>query len=735
MLLGIKMSTSGPIETITPPASLSALITTGNEKAALSLIKKGTFNLREFDKLGMQAIHYAAIKGSMRVFKKLCEKGADPYAPDQNGFSPYYHAVIHKQNEVIEYYDKNYPLELEPTEDDNDNQKLNDFLKSCGLQSYMISPNDDAEGENYIIGLFKPAVTMTEAKPLKSTKSSKPDLKKQLATVINPILLTRIAYGIKEAFTPAEILKVLIAQLPNLEHKAKLASIYFIKELIRQDHNNEWIDNPDFSVKFIEFTDGLGTSLALTSLRIKLRAYYEKKLNKQTKYLENAFLLAADLSKMFGEAFLKLSPKSFLARNMLTNFEQNEAFLALSHLTNQLSHLVCLDILHATSAEQAAQRVVFYMDVMAFCLKENKPLANTEALPLNFAAAAAIYNGLQFNVIRRLDSISSQIPDAYKMVLQKYDELFNPSSKGLRAAMTEHPSCIPVTAVYSADKDKIAENKQLTARISLFGKLNELYDKHYRYIKSIIRQPNSTFMTDIASQLQKVTFKEEDAYWYSYQLQPARVINLDISENAGIIIGHLKLCRDVRSLLALKQSNIEHRGLNAKAVMESYLKGQTLIKPEEQALILELCDKVIEQFEKDTPAVEKEKAQKKLIRQNRKLTKAKGLGTESELLTQQLQALTLDSGLGDNIDRPRAQTKVDIRTGNTDSSEASFPRRRKVSFSSRRPEKNNLPFDLGATSSTFTPLASAKKSAANAATPSSPSTAAPEPLDSNFKPM
>lgn len=702
MLLGIKMSTHGAVKESTPSYNtLNDFINSKNEKAAIALIKKGDIALNKFDKKGYLPIHWAAAKGCIKVFKALCKKGADPYSLDQNGFCAYYHAQIHKQKDFQIFYDKEYPSVFDPMTPEATYDEINDHLQKMGFVAYTIGSKESTTDDNYLISLFSPVTT-----PAKSSKSGKLDLKKEMASQINPIQLTRIAFGITEAISPTDIVNTLKKYYDKMDYRAKLASIYFIKEIIRQDTSNELIDTFDFAKAFSRFVNNIGNSFAMTSLKGKLQKYLQTKQTRTAIYLQDKQSFAFDLANLFRKAVLDISPKDFQAVNLLKNKDSNRPFLALSALTNRLSHLVCLDILHAPSGKEGLERMMYFMDMIAICLKEPKANASP-ILPYNLAAAAAIYNGLKFNVISRLSHFKD-LPDAYGRAMERYDELFHVSSRGLRSAMLETPSCIPVIAVYSADKDKISENKLLADRVILFGKLNEQYAAHCAYLQSLNQLASMPSHSDIHKHVQKVEFSDESAYWYSYHLEPARVIELSEQATLGDvakILSDLKYCRDVRSCLAVKLNNQNYRGTSAKNRIISYL-GKLSLPTDTVQEITTLCDKVIEQFYNDAPLAAKgkftaEHAPKKL--------KKTATSHEAEDITHAFADMSLENRDSDEVShRPRSKTRADI--GHKDLRKSERPRK---GSGSDHTYHDNDSDSLESASTSFTPYASSKRSSPN----------------------
>lgn len=658
------------------------------EKTALKLIRNGGVNLSKADKNGYHPIHLAAMNGSIKVFKALCKKGISPYAVDENGFTPFHYAKIHKQTKLLEYYEKNYPFDDIPKQQDAQSNEIDEALQHCGLLAYSIDLKENVTPDNYLIGLFTPALPNTEQK---RSKSSKPDFKKQFASQITPSKLSHIAFGITEELKPTDIIRLLTKQLPGMELNAKLACIFFIKELIRQDSANEWCRESEFRKLFREFIRNIGSNLAMTSLKGKLQDYFRRR--QPLAYLKSIDAFTFDLNKLFSDDILKLSPKAFLATNLLKNAANNQVFLTLSEHTNQLSQRVCMDILRAESPEEGAKRFVYYMDVIDRCVAQK-----------NYAAAFAIYNGLQFNVVQRLKEIKKHIPDANHKAMTSYDSIFHPSGKGLRSLMIEYSDCIPVVAFYSADKDKISENSQLSDRVALFGKLNQQFTLHREYLSSLAPVHAANYLTDLCEQLQRMTFSQVESYWYSYHLEPARVLILDDNININSMLADLKLCRDMRSPLVVKQANKEYRHALAKDQITTLLKVQNYNEAI-TAEILSLCDKVIQQFSDDMPASEKRK--NRVPRRKFALDDA----NQIEQVTDELARLNVAASDAAS-QKPRANTQFELSQKQRRLSDAGDQRHRKAPISSRGNADEVLP-SFASSSNTFTPLLAALSSSSS----------------------
>jgi len=664
------MSTKGAEIDSSP--SLNHLIRTGNEKAALELITKES-NLSTLYSDGYAPIHWAAKTGSRKVFKALVKKGANPYQQDREGFVAYYYMKQHnsqKHVKLLEYYEANYPLELITTLDPL-NQHLDMALRNSGLHTYHILPQDNTTPQNYLYNLFASAQSPASKK---RSATSKPDIKKALATLVSPAQLTQIAFGIIEELPPLEIITILNKRYAHMDENEKLACIYFVKELIRQDIASEWVNESVFIKCYDEFLQKLGNSLAMTSLRSQMMKLLS----------HSSATIASDLTKAFAEAILRLTPQYFQANNLIKKADANEAFQALSALTNRLSEYVCMDILLSKKSEESAAQYCFYMDVIQLCLAESNG---------NYAAAFAIYNGLQFNTIQRLKSITSLIPDDYQVIMRRFEELFHPSFKGLQTLMVEHPHCVPVTAYYSKCKDSISQNEDFTTRVMMYGRLNAQFAEHCKHLRSL---PHLTdrYRTDICEKLEKDTYNETHAYWYSYQLEPARVIKLD-NTNPEALRVDLKYCKDVHSPLAINVGNKSHRGLAARQQIIEFASQQQWVEGTSAELVT-LCDEVISLCDNDMPGAIKFQNQK----ERRLLYKKSKLELETKVdkhLLSAMSELKLEPSSSNQIDdapkRARSHTAVDVHQARR----------------SEKPAKKSLKDQESSSSERFTPLADLKR--------------------------
>jgi hypothetical protein len=666
----LKMSINGAEKD--SPFSLNHLIISGDEKAALELILKQT-DLDTIESDGFAPIHWAAKKGSKKIFRALVKKGANLYQQDRNGFIAYYYIKQHhgqRYVQLLEYYDEHYPAELTPTQDPL-NQLLNTALQNSGLHSYSILPQENATLQNYLRNLFAPA-PLTASK--KRSQTAKPDLKKALTTLVIPEQLTEIAFGIIEELSPLEILTIINESYPQMNATARIACIYFVKELVRQDTASEWANNSGFIKLYNEFLQNLGSSLAMAGIRTHM-----KKLLGRT-----AAATAFDLTKAFSEAILRLTPQNFKASSVLKDVDNNEAFQAVSTLSNRLSEHVCMDILLSKTSEEGAARYRFYMDVIQVCLSESTN---------NFAAAFAIYNGLQFNTVQRLKSITSLIPTEYAIAMSRCEELFHPSYKGLRPLFLERPNCVPVVAFYCKNKDTISQYEDATTRVQMYGKSNAQFAKHCEYLRSLPHLTNR-YQTDICDQIEKTTYDDVQAYWYSYQLEPAKVITLENTLSAQELEKTLKFCKDVHSPIVITVGNKKHSGLAAKQLIAGFARQQQWLEGTTTSLIA-LCDEATRLCDADMPKTIRShgKEERKFAF---KRSKPAAKANIDDLLSDAMNELKIDSPRASDADpRPRARTV------------GSHHDRRKSEIPNKRSHKE---IASSSTSSSFTPLADLKRS-------------------------
>ncbi len=607
--------------------TLNELLAAKNEKAALSLIKKEGADLKEIDSSGLSPIHWAANQGFKKVFAALVKRGISPFTPDQHGYAPYYHAITQQREDFLDFFHKSYPLCLPKSTTQSLNQDVDNALRNCGLHSFFIksltfenstekeSPNNTEKNITsdkkeqtaiFLHNLFTSAIF--------DVNKQKSDSKGESFTELSPAFLTQIAYGLIEEISPLEILKMLTQDYKDMTWEARLSSIYLVKELIRIDSKNEWIANSKFQAALEKFLYPLSNVIATASLTVKIKQLYKHNLITSIDYHQSAAALSFDLAKAFTAATLQLTPQNFLAVNILKKAENNSAFQAVSTLTNKLSQIVCMDILLAPTIEIAIQRYTFYLDVIKHCLKEETSSTRNN-MPYNFAAAFAIYTGLQFNALRRLECINQRLLaedkqklqkyDGISQRLQKYDRLFSNQGafKALRDLMNQFPECIPLIAIYSADKDKISENTKLADRIMLFGKLNQKFSEHFDYLCTLQHLNATPYRTDFMGQLEDFVYSERGTYWYSYQLEPAKIIQLDEPLDLTKLETALKFCKDIHAPLVVEQASKRYTGKDAKKLLSNHLVKQAA--PQETVdIIIKLCKVIIKNFKADMPKSE-----------------------------------------------------------------------------------------------------------------------------------
>lgn len=598
--------------------SLNDLLAAKNDKAALSLIKKGGIDLKEIDTSGLSPIHWAATHGFKKVFEALVKRGVSPFTPDQDGYAPYYHACTQQKEEFLEFFHKNYPFDFSTDITLTSNQEVDEALRNCGLHSFsvklpvfeQVEESDTEKGfiddKKKPVAVFLRSLFSSVAIESNKRKSTllKLDIKSEPLTEITSSLLSQMAYGLTEEMPPLDIIKILTKDYKNMAWEEKLSCLYFVKELIRIDNKNEWIKTPEFKKALDKFLNTLGDTPAVAAAKSKIKKLYNQKINPSRDYHKSVTALTFDLAKAFTEVTTQLTPQNFLAVNMLKNAKDNSALQAVSELTNKLSQVVCMDILCAPSSKKALKRYRFYLDAIKLCLKENASIQD-KSMPYNFAAAFAIYNGLQFNALQRLECINQALSSEDRQALVKFDTLFSNqgSFRGLRDLTAQFPKCIPLIAIYSGDKDKISENAQITDRIVLFGKLNQQFSQHFNYLCTLEHLSITPYKTNFMERLDKLVYSDTTTYWYSYQLEPAKIICLDEALDLQNLEVMLKFCKDIHAPLVVEQASKRYFGHDARKMLTKHLESQTTQQGSIEMLD-GLCKLVIKNFNADAPKSE-----------------------------------------------------------------------------------------------------------------------------------
>lgn len=598
-------------------ASLNSLLKAKKKPEALALIEKGNADLHEIDAIGYSPIHWAAINGAKTVLTTLIKKGINPFTPDKNGFSPFYHARIQKQERILKVYHENYPLMFpskHPISLSHEiSHEISQHLQDAGLCSFSIKTPQDPQGKKsprqHLISFFRQVFASEVVLLGKNNKTNGED---SSWTFIDPSYLMQIACGLGEEIALEKAIEILTGLYPLLDWNAQLACIYFIKELVCYS-TAEQIGTAEFASAFKAFIKAMNSEkLIMQALMQKLNKLYTVKLNKKMDYHQSALFTALDLNRQFAQAIIKLTPAHFGAKEILAKEQESTPFQDFSALSNRLSEMVCMDILLARNTQESVSRLTFYLDVIGYFLKEADKIGDNEELIYNFAGAFAIYNGLTFNVVDRLKETQRSLAPSYQQKLIAYRELFSTqgSFKKIRQLMNDYPQCIPVVAVYSGDKDKISQNTSFLDRVSLYGKLNVQYNTHYVFLSSLpgLLVPA---ITDFEKRMAMLEYNERQAYWHSYQLVPAKIIVLDAvpTPKNNEIINALRYCRDVVGPLVVSSNGELFRSESAKEKMLEFLALQaqkvvdTTTFKKEETEIIELCDEIIQKFDATSPAV------------------------------------------------------------------------------------------------------------------------------------
>lgn len=582
-----------------------------DEEGIVSLIKKKKVDLHEVE-MGLSAIHWAAITGRALVFNALVEKGVDPFLPSEDGFSPNYYARVHKKTEISKIFEMQFPVIL--TNDNNTSlaQEINSMLLDCGFHGFPILPiektpelskkgslplSDDQKLTHFLGQIFK-----DNRLDFEKEKSSRVATKSKKITLkyISSDFLSQIAFGLVEQASPAKILQVLNQLYPTFSWRAKLSCIYLIKEMLRHANGAESFLTDDFKRELTIFTQHKREALALEALKLKLNQFYQSKYQ-----LPAAACLSFDLLKAFTQVALQLSPDHFLFKKMSSKLEDTP-FIAFSALSNKITHAVCMDILSAPTLIECASRIAFYIDVIKFCLKEDE---NIGLIP-NFAAASAIYNALSMYSVSRLQQACLLALPQHRKGLAEFDHLLNglDNFAGISKLMSANAKCIPLISLYSAQKDKIAE-KDMASSIEAFGKLNQQFEENRNFLASLTHVHKMHYRTNFMSRAQSMKFVEKAAEWYSFSLEPLRVIDLDSAKTSEAFLTPLKYCADLQGPLVVRQNQKEFQGHQARKVIEIFLGTKQFLEIEKRedkkVEILGLCDKIIIMFESNNPTFNK----------------------------------------------------------------------------------------------------------------------------------
>lgn len=486
------------------------------------------------------------------------------------------------------------------------NQELEKVLLKSGFCDYSIDEIKDSKAKveieqqvsNYLKQLFTAKPT-----PLATPKDKRKKLKKEekapevqpQPTHVSSKFLSKLAFGLIEEVSPAQVLNMCNTFFSEMTKPQKLAYIYLVKEFIRQDINKEWIESTRFNSNYNKLLLKLEKDPELAAVKLALEQFFLS--NVQASHLRSSMRLATDLTRSFSEAILNMSAVEFRSEALFSKEEVSTPFLKLSALTSNLSRLVCYDVLKSKSPKVAASRILYYLDVIDHCLNE-KTINSNPRLTMNIAAAFAIFNGLQFNVVSRLTALRELLSSNAQKQMEYYQKRFSPKGgfAGIRQLMTEHPACIPTVAIYSGDKEKIQSNS-LQDRIILNGKLNKKFLEHKTHLQQFACLFEQPYSTDLKERLEKLARYSDDdfdklSYKASYSLEPPKIIKLEGNLTSESLLLTLKDCLVMEAPLAVQRATGKILVQNeAKAELASFLKM-------EDDAVWELCDKVIIKFDK-----------------------------------------------------------------------------------------------------------------------------------------
>ncbi len=470
-------------------------------------------------------------------------------------------------------------------------------LLDYGFRSYLINPITKLEGKKpkQQINSFLEQLFLDNLLPQPKEKSKLTQAPYESSvTTVDWKLLTEFAIGMLEELPPDEFLRSINGFFHKLEWNQQLACVYFVKELIRLDTHCEWIASDEFRHAFHDFHDKMDANKrSMTTLKSKLKNFHSSKF--PSSYLKSAERLAQDLTKAFAQATLDISPIGFRATSLFKNTDESIAFLKLSALSSKLSQLVCLDVLQASTPEKSAAIVEYYINVIGLCLKE-KSKDKDDVLVYNLGAAFALYNGLQFGVIKRLKDVWKKVSRDHAEKLNTYNALFSNEGafNALRKSIREHPDCIPALAVYCGDKEKIQSNT-FQDRLMLNAKVNQQFFEHQQYLASLTHLPSQPFRTDLMDKVEHVYYSDDFAYGLSYLILPSRVIKIEDATLENLL-STLKDTYALKAPLVVRNKRkVILKQNEAKIEIEAFVKKYS---EEQRTQILELCDKVIVAFER-----------------------------------------------------------------------------------------------------------------------------------------
>ncbi len=579
-------------ENASPPRTksnpISDLILSKNLSDAYSMMNTNPEFLGQPGLRGRYPIHMAAISKDKDLFEAMLEKGVNPFQCDADGYSAYYHALIHRSTDIVALCLSFFPNQNWMSKEDG---IFDELLVKAGFHPYVISPfkssefpetDDPAEQYDNDINqmhsflqqlLFAGSLPgyISKVKKSKSkTKSKEEDL-----LLIDPLFLQKIAYGFVDSkIEPAQIVKLITDHYQVLNNLQKLACVYLLKEFIKADVAHEFCEKPEFKAAMRAFIKGMdnGNVLALAAVKNEFDRFYANFLPQD--HLASPESLAFDLAKIFHEPFTQLTPINFTVKMLAKkNLDKNPAFAKLSALSNNIAHLVSVDILSAKTNSDKRRLIKYYLEVIAICLKKGKYQSN-ENYVYNYAAACAILNGLDTTQVSRLKKVWDPLLKdvTIQRQLEEFKVLFNPEKAfaTLRREMAEHPQCIPLLAIYCAEKDKNAE-ADLHFALELNGSSNMRFAQHVSYLRQLGGFQQQRFKTDLSSKLESLFYNDDYCWALSYQIDPPKVIKLDANLDIATILSLLDTMQIQKAPLVVKQKDKKYYATEAYAKLNAYL--------------------------------------------------------------------------------------------------------------------------------------------------------------------
>ncbi|MFI4938130.1 MAG: RasGEF domain-containing protein [Candidatus Berkiellales bacterium] len=518
---------------------------------------------------GLQAIHLSAQTANKRIFEYLAKSGINAFSLNSAGFSPFYfakqstHFKSEKdKNEFLSFIDSFSPLNLpdrmvfltqaSPSKAVTQlltlDQHLNEMLQCCGFHSF-ISINTPPLGND---PFDKIAFFLNQI--LKNAKNTATGIfHVQFHTKFNAITLSSLVSGVLEEITAVQFFSLINDKYIKADLSGQLVCIYLVKELILLDADNEWIMDPDFQSQFDQFLQKTRACSALEAQGFSdsLNQFFQLKRSVTLKHepslttIDTPFtfpaeegqvsvFLGEDLLKIFADALLQLTPMHFRATSLFKKEEEekekeeeekeekekkerkerkekkekNDPWQKLSRLTNEVSRMVCLDILKAKEIKSIFK---FYLDVIDACLSEEKTSA------LNLSAAFAIYNGLHFPTITRLE-LNRELSPRRQGRLQHFKGVFS-FERGfdpLRQLGLKNPNSLPVTAILAGDKEE-AQQKSIEIRLLANGKINRQLFDHRLFLASL---PVMPYKTELLKKLETLDYSVQVAEALSHAIKP-----------------------------------------------------------------------------------------------------------------------------------------------------------------------------------------------------------------------